>query len=335
MKKTLVAIAAVVATTGAMADVTISGIIDQSFMQTTAKDSSAGTTARTSVIGGQYTGSDLNIGGSEDLGDGLKASFQFGMSPSPDSDFLNANGDNYPYANYVSFLALSGSFGSIKVGQFWSPLHITSATYDAADYSQVNNNMQVSQGASGTTGGNIGQLIANQIQYTLPTLVEGLTLQVGNAQGETAGSTVGNQSNSGAMYTTGAFSVGYAMSIVETSATTDTTNTSAGVSYNLGVAKLFYSVQTRKLSSATATDQGNQYGVQIPFGAFKVGIQATDYTTPSMAANTGGNGYNILLKYDLSKRTSVIAQTGTTKITGGTNSGDTSSTSAVGLVHFF
>jgi len=328
MKKTLVAIAAVVATTGAMADVTISGIVDQAFMQTTAKDSSAGTTATTTVIDGQYTGSDLNIGGSEDLGDGLKASFQLGMAPGPDSATNS-------YGNYVSFIALSGSFGSIKLGQFWSPLHITSATYDASDYSQLNMDSQVTQGASGTTGGNVGQLIANQIQYTLPTLLEGLTLQVGNAQGETAGSTVGNQINYGAMYTTGALSVGYASSIVETSATADTTNTSAGVSYNLGVVKLFYSVQTRKLTTLAATDQGNQYGVQIPFGAFKVGIQATDYATPSMATNTGGNGYNILLKYDLSKRTSVIAQTGTTKITGGTNSGDTSSTSAVGLLHFF
>ena len=327
MKKTLVAIAAVVATTGAMAEVTISGIIDQAYVRTVASTST--TSATTTSVGGQYTGGDLNIAGSEDLGNGMTAKFQLGFTTEASSTAATN------YGNYVSYLSLSGGFGSIKVGQFWSPLHITSATYDAADYSQVNTQHQVSQAASGSVGTGTGQLIAGQIQYTLPSLMEGLNIQVGTAQAEATGSSVGNQNNYGLSYSSGPFSVGYSGSIVETSTTTETTNTSSGASYDLGMAKLFYAVQTRKLSSAAATDQGTQFGVQVPLGALKIGVSSTTYTMASVAANTAGSGYNMLFKYDLSKRTSFIAQTGQTKVTSGTTSGAISQTTAVGLLHFF
>jgi len=328
MKKTLVAIAAAAAVTGAFADVTITGIIDQAYSRTTT--STDDVKATTTTLGGQYTGNELSFLGTEDLGGGLNFNWKVGTAPnmttSDTTTYLN---------NYVSYAGLSGEFGSIQAGQFYSMLHVTSATYDATDYSQTNMDGQVTQAASGSNGSNGGQLLGSQIQYTLPKIVEGLTLQAAHVVAGDAGTTIGNANLYGFNYSVGAFGVGYSQVTEETSGTTDTKKTSAGASYDLGVAKLVYSQQTRKLSSLSTTDTGTQYGVIMPFGALKVGVQATSYSMASVAAQTAGNGYNILLKYDMSKRTSVIAQTGMTKITSGTSSGDTSQTSQIGLWHTF
>jgi len=172
MKKTLVAVAALAAATGAMAQVTISGIVDQSVTRIINKDSSASTTATTTSIGSQYTGADLNIGGSEDLGNGLTARFNVGMFLDADSAF------GTDPTNYQSFAGIAGGFGDVQIGQFFSVMHSVNASYDAAGYSQVNTSHQVTQGASGAVGGNLGQLVANHVQYTLPKLVDGLTVKV-------------------------------------------------------------------------------------------------------------------------------------------------------------
>jgi len=330
MKKTLVAVAALAAVTGAMAEVTISGIVDASIQRITTTDKSASTSSVTTGMGGAYTGGDLNIGGKEDLGNGLTARFNYGFAVNPFADAASTVANS----NYVSYLGLSGEFGDIQAGQFFSMLHNTSAAYDAASYSQINTNHQVSQAASGAVGAGLGQLLENQIQYTLPTLVSGLKLQVGKVLAGAA-SAVGDGTLYGGSYSSGPFSIGYAYIKDRPSAATTNTKTSYGASYDLGMAKVVYSAQTRKLSTAGAQDTGTQYGVIVPFGATSLGIQGTTYSMPSMAAQTKGTGYNIFLKHDLSKRTSFIAQTGSTEIGGGTNIGDKSSTSTVGLWHSF
>jgi len=326
MKKTLVAVAALMAVTGAMAEVKISGIVDQSVTRTVFKDSSASTTATTTSIGSQYTGADLNIGGSEDLGNGLTARFNVGMYLEADSAITTSPG------NYQSFIGVAGAFGDVQIGQFFSVMHSVNASYDAAGYSQVNTSHQVTQAASGTVGGNIGQLVANQVQYTLPKLVDGLTVKVAKAYGEAA---YGDQTQIGAMYSAGGFGAGYAQSREATSATTTTAKSSYGLSYDFGMAKVVYSAQARKLSTATTGDSGTQYGVVIPVGALSLGVSVTSYKMPSVAVNTAGSGYNLLAKYDLSKRTALIAQTGRDTISTGTNKGDTSAQTSIGLWHSF
>jgi len=326
MKKTLVAVAALAAVTGAMAEVKISGIVDQSITRIVAKDDSASTTATTTSIGSQYTGADLNFSGSEDLGNGLTARFNVGMFQDADSAFGN------DYTNYQSFIGLAGAFGDVQIGQFFASHHIVNATFDAAGYSQVNTSHQVTQAASGSVGANLGQLVANQIQYTLPKLVDGLSLKVAKAYGEAA---YGDQTQYGAMYSAGSFGAGYAWSKEATSATTTTTKSSYGLSYDFGMAKVVYSAQARKLSTAATGDSGNQYGVVIPVGALSIGVSVTSYKMPSVAVNTAGSGYNLLAKYDLSKRTALIAQTGRDTISTGTNKGDTSAQTSIGLWHSF
>ena len=81
MKKTLVAIAAAAAVTGAMADVTITGFIDQA-LQTTSTTTSAGAKTTINTIDANLNGqSQISFGASEDLGDGMSAYVNYAILP--------------------------------------------------------------------------------------------------------------------------------------------------------------------------------------------------------------------------------------------------------------
>ncbi|MFN5811954.1 MAG: porin, partial [Burkholderiales bacterium] len=73
MKKTLVAVAALAAVTGAMAEVTISGFIDQAYNTTRTTDAD-GVSSTVTSVGHNAIGQDaLGFAVSEDLGNGITA----------------------------------------------------------------------------------------------------------------------------------------------------------------------------------------------------------------------------------------------------------------------
>ena len=76
MKKTLVAVAALAAVSGAMADVTITGLVEAAYSTSTASRA---------ITTGQNGGSEVRFGGSEDLGNGLKANFNLESSLAVDT----------------------------------------------------------------------------------------------------------------------------------------------------------------------------------------------------------------------------------------------------------
>ncbi len=110
MRKTQMALAAValVASTAAMANgVTVSGRIDYGY----ATDNGA-TSKQTGLQGGLLAPNFFNVGGSEDLGGGLKASFNW-------SNIIVGGG----IANAQSWVGVDGEMGGIKLGKvvdsFW------------------------------------------------------------------------------------------------------------------------------------------------------------------------------------------------------------------------
>ena len=307
MKKTLVALAAVAATTAAMADVTVFGIVDQAY----ARDKGTNGTTVT-AIKGTYTGSELGFKGSEDLGNGLTGDFQIHFAPSIDGSGTS----NAPTA-YQSHVGVKGAFGGVRVGQFFSSMFSNNAAYDSVGYTAFGYN--VASGVNAATGS--GVTLANSIEYTLPTLVSGLGVTYVNSQGEsTAGDGANNITNYRLNYGVGAFSVGYAAG-TKKGTSSNTKETSVGVSYDLGLAKLAYYNTSSKVGSAAATT-GSAYGVSVPFGATTLGVQAS--------SSAGTTGTQILVKHDLTKRTSAIFQNGRTKVSAGTTNG-----TSVGLWHSF
>lgn len=336
MKKTLVAVAAMAAVTGAMADVTIFGIVDQAYVMSTSK--TANVTSKTTSVGGQYTGSELGFKGSEDLGNGLKASFQIHFAPNVDSGNNPVASPTSPYAvtgssaptNYQSNVGLSGDFGAVKLGQYFSPMFFHNATYDATGASAIGYNL-----ANAVTG--TGGLTSNAIQYDLPTVVPGLSASYMIAKGEVARpatTALNDVSNIRLNYSTGPFSAGISTATKKGVTGNSTKDSGTGLSYDLGMAKVMYNATSSKATSATVATKGSNIGISIPFGATTLNFTSTTSKNTS-AANAESSGSLIQAIYALSKRSSLIFQNGSTKITSGTSKGDTSKATAVGLHHTF
>ena len=317
MKKTLVAFAAMAAVTGAMAEVTIFGIVDQAYGMTTTKK--AGVSTKTTAVGMQYTGSELGFKGSEDLGNGLKASFQIHFNPSTETSASPTG--------YQSHVGLSGGFGAVKLGQFFSPMFFNIVTYDATGLSPFGQNV----------AGLPIALISNAVQYDLPTVVPGLGVSYMMAKGEVprpATTALNDVSNIRLMYSTGPFRAGISTATTKGIAGASTKDSGTGLSYDLGMAKVLYNATSSKASSAAVATKGTNIGISIPLGATTLNYTSTTSKNTS-AANLQSSGSLLQGIYALSKRTSVIFQSGTTKVTSGTSNGSTSKANAVGLWHSF
>jgi predicted porin len=122
MKKTLIALAALAAT-GAFAQSTVSitGVLDMGMQTANIKNNAVNTSA---AANGSAT-SGIFIGGTEDLGGGMKAFFQWELDPVLDQTSSKTAGtsatgttsnDTSSIGNGQSYLGLSGSYGSIKLG---------------------------------------------------------------------------------------------------------------------------------------------------------------------------------------------------------------------------
>lgn len=122
MKKTLIALAAVAATSAAFAQSSVSlyGRMDLGYSSETNKHSvgsSSESSKNTSFAGAQNnrTSSRLGVTGSEDLGGGLTASFNWEVSLSPDNTDSSQSGFG---KTRLANLNLNGSFGQVKLGTF-------------------------------------------------------------------------------------------------------------------------------------------------------------------------------------------------------------------------
>ena len=308
------------AVTGALADVTIFGIVDQAYVMSSTKVGT--TTSKTTSVGAQYTGSELGFKGSEDLGNGLNATFQIHFAPSTETAASPTG--------YQSHVGLNGGFGAVKLGQFFSPMFFHSATFDATGASALGYN--VANGVTPTFN-----LISNAIQYDLPTLVPGLGVSYMMAKGEVARpatTALNDISNIRLKYSTGPFSAGMSSATTKGIAGASTKDSATGVSYDLGMAKVLYNATSSKASTATVATKGSNIGISIPLGATTLNYTSTTSKNTS-AANAQSSGSLLQAIYALSKRTSVIFQSGSTKVTSGTSNGSTNKANAVGLHHSF
>ena len=277
MKKTLVAVAALVAT-GAFAQVTISGVVESAIKST------GGTTTLT---GGNNAGSEMSVSVAEDLGNGLKA------IGSTTICWNNAQGNSNPgmalgcglptagktatpgtiamtYNNYVGLS--SADFGSVKIGQQFSNTFFASAVGDVTGH-----------GIGGSLASGVQGQVANSLNYSSPSF-SGVSV----AYQQTLDNTAAGYTNYAINYNNGGFSAAYA------SGKTGTTKESIiGANYDFGVAKLF-------AGSATATDlsTASNFGVAVPVGAITLAAQASKDGSAKNQTTLSGT-------YSLSKRTSV------------------------------
>jgi len=339
MKKTLVAVAAMAAVTGAMANVTIGGLVDQA-LDTTKTTNSSGVTSTTKSIGPTSNGSsELFFTGSEDLGSGMKASFRIGLNMTADSASSTANA-----SNRISYVGLEGGFGGIQIGQQWKPGFFTVLAADPTNLT----------GTAGIVGpGQMVAYTANSITYNLPSLVTGLAIQYQMGRGETAASNAGNSSGYSLTYTSGPLSVAYGSGkMTATSSTTFTTTVAAtslasltansstlnsgatNVSYDFGMVKVNAYTASTKVAGTTSKHSGSGFGLSIPVSAStRLAVLSSGATgTNGSGTQEKEKGTKYAVFHNLSKRTMAYGFVGKSSTTGALNAiGQT----AFGLMHNF
>ena len=339
MKKTLVAVAAMAAVTGAMADVTIGGLIDAG-LYSLSTTSSTSVKSTTRGVGPQNNGTDeLFFAASEDLGNGLKANARLGYNASATTSASSLT-------NRISYIGLSSaSFGEVQVGEQWKPGFFSVLNLDPTGL--------VSTSGAGLVGpGDMAAYTANSITYTAPSF-NGFGLQYQKGYGETAGNTAGDSSGYRIDYTNGGLYVVYSAGTIAlasggtfagnsigasadallttTALGTSVKSTGYGASYDFGMAKITAG-SFSSTAGGTAKNTGTAYGLSAPVGPVVLAATISSgqqVTSGAVATNTKGQRY--VATYPMSKRTSVYAFTGTS--TAGTIRKTTES--AFGIKHTF
>jgi len=365
MKKTLVAVAAIAAVTGAMADATIYGLMEQAYRADKATMGTAATNSKKGLDAVVNGGMSLGFKGSEDLGNGITASFvtEIGFEPSdPYTAYTAAGGSTLTGGagagtvgvsngvnNRQSFVGLAGGFGSVTLGRQYSNIFLAACGYDIGGCANMAGNLAIIAASDASTD----VRRANAINYTLPTLVSGLTVQVGKAFGESVkvGASATNNAGDSSSYTlgyaTGPFSVTLASETTDNtgnfgnygnkaaaSTTSKRKTTVTGLSYDAGVAKLNYT--NTKAAVGVAKTTGTVYGVSVPFGAASIGYEAgTGNTSSTSATGDALKSSQLAFNYSLSKRTTAYLRQGSlTETASGANVAKLSTT-AIGVMHSF
>jgi len=278
------------------AQVSITGVMESTY---TLNGASKGMTT------GMNGGSEFRLGGSEDLGNGLKADFNYA--------FVQNHNAGSALTNYNSFVGLSGDFGSVKIGKQFTPLALATWGNSAMGGAAIDTNLANAGGVQPT----------GSLTYTSPTIA-GLTLSLqGNNQKTITGedtngddTSIKKSSGYSLSFATGAFSASYASNTVDG----DKAINGVGASYDFGMAKLFVS----SLTQSGAKD-ATGYGISVPFGAATLIASASSQGT--------ADNYEFVAKYNLSKRTLVYFQN-TNKDTGAAGASAVT-TNSIGISHAF
>ena len=239
MKKTLIAMAAVAVTSGAMAQATITGTFNLDMGNTNAA-------AAKSIGMGDAT---VNISASEDLGGGLTAAVK--------TTIQTAGGRNSDTYNNGYSMSVGGGFGTLSFSNYLNGAAGLSVGVSAAN--------DMSDAAGGYTA-------RSRLAFTFPAMVEGLTAQVRwdstsdtlAASNSAAAVAAPENVSSISTFSTTKYSVTYATGPVSFNVAGDNQGSARGytATYDAGIAKL----------AAYSTTGQSEYTVSAPVGAMTLGV---------------------------------------------------------------
>jgi len=314
MKKSLIALATLAATTGAFAQssVTVWGVVDAAVSRGTSDKDSV-----TRLVGSGISSSQLGFRGTEDLGGGLSASFWLEAGLGNDSgsgagtntnnqangaaftdksiatggtaQTYAANGNQGLSFNRRSTVSLAGSFGEIRLGRDYTPQFWNWTVYDPFATNGVGTNraMLSSITLGGSTGGLSGTAVraSNSVSYLYnhgnnalaTTGGQGLHAAVQTYFGENPSSFLNPDDGSGSGIRVGynAGPLSAAVAYGQTKfAAGNMTMTNFAASYDLTVAKLFGQITKDELG--VNKGDGMLLGVTAPMGD---GLVRASYST--------------------------------------------------------
>jgi predicted porin len=353
MKKTLIALAAIAATSAfAQSSVSLYGRADAGYAAGKTEVETNGVTATTKNEGVQShnaVSSYWGITGTEDLGGGLKANFKFEADLFPATGNTGVSGATIGAGetsngsfNRRSNIGLSGAFGTLALGRDYNPMFNVVFASDVFGLSRLS-----------TVGlaGNVGSTVARQVMYSTPSF-SGFSADfaLGNNDISTQTSAQTRNAHVAAKYVNGPLYVGVAGGNLETTNAanaTKTEGTAFTATYDFGMAKVFAGYVTQKVTTlnvAGATEQSEtNLGVNVPFGKFAFQAAWGRNTKKSDVAGSvedrSGTDWALGATYSLSKRTYGYVKTGVVNKLEGNLTANTVNQkyteTNVGIVHTF
>lgn len=305
MKKTLIALAAVAASSAALAQssVTLFGILDVNV-----RNVKQGGVSQSSLGQDGTASSRIGFRGVEDLGGGMSASFWLEGALGPDNGTAGGPAEGALTFQRRSTVSLSGGFGEIRLGRDYTPTFWNHTVYDPFGTngvgSSINTFTPVGSGASTTVRAD------NTIAYFTPNLsgFQGQfqyafkEVQTDNAPNEYAGLRL--------VYASGPLSVALATAS-EGSAAANVNSfkrTNLGASYDFGFIKPMIQYTIGKFETNGGVDNEVKHllvGLTAPVGPglIKASYVRSSYDNVAGDANQFAVGY----EYGLSKRTALYA----------------------------
>lgn len=320
MKKSLLTLALLAATGAYAQSVTLYGVADVAYNNDVKKSSAGVKTETNDVITNGLSTSRLGFKGDREIGSGLKANFvmEFEVDPSADSGIAKTR---------VGTVGLSGGFGNVTFGRRNTLVKDIENSFDAND----------GPTAAGYLGDNARESRRNDVITYTTTVFSGLSADVQVGFGATVKETsaagvvsttndgkTGDSTSLGLNYVNGPVAVKFGTETVKNfskkvdvagtsvavpATTADRKNDALGVSYDLGVAKLYF-VNTRMkqgTEAAKVTFDTNNIGVRVPLGqfTFNAGISDGKALLPGQAVKADMSGVQLSVWYALNKDTTV------------------------------
>lgn len=339
MKKTLIALAAVAASSAAFAQssVTLYGSLDLSL------ESVKGTDSVTRVTSSNHTSSRFGVKGMEDLGGGLKGKFNLEAAVSPDTGAADTN----RFFGRQAWLGLQGGFGELRLGRQDTPIGAIAGNTSLLG-GQAYDDFKIAK----TLAGDGARRTDNAVTYILPKLADGLTatLQYSTklSGNEVANDDTGKHYGLSVQYAANGFGAGLGYVNAKNSANGNDTLKGLLVygSYDFGMTKVtaYYNRDT----DSTKAEKAKLYGVRfdVPVSeTFALQASLSKSKDNTQVVNVNDDDATIVaLKgtYSLSKRTAVYGLF--TNVSNGKDSAlgivttpadKTSRGVAVGVVHKF
>ncbi|ADE12703.1 porin [Sideroxydans lithotrophicus] len=287
----------------------------------------------------------FGVNGSEDVGDGLKAIYQYEVQV----DANGAAGNGFGNGTRNSHVGLAGSFGEIALGVWDTPYKVTHNKIELFDNTTAYSATNIIGHATATGGVNYVTRKAANIQYISPSL-GGVKVAVMYAPDSAKTATVNKTllSLSATYDADGIYgSFGYESRPDQTT-TGQTDNAMRLVGrYDFGGAWIGATVERIKVN-ATAAVNYTQSNAEVVGGVkFDASTLALSYAKAGKTnvANTGANQVSLRYGYNFSKRTEVFAAYTSLKndaaasygaaIYTGAAAGSTVSAFGVGIAHSF
>jgi predicted porin len=300
MKKTLIALAAIAASSAALAQssVTLFGILDVNV-----RNVSQGGQNLTSMSTDGTASSRIGFRGVEDLGGGMSAGFWLEGALAPDTG--NATGLTFQRRSTVS---LMGGFGEVRLGRDYTPTFWNHTVYDPFGTNGVGSSLNTFTAIGSGSGTNVRA--DNALSYFTPN-VAGFQGQIQYAFREATTNVANRYGGVRVTYTAGPLSAAVATaSEGGASALNRFKRTNFGASYDFGVVKPMVQYTIGKWEDNAGVDREVKHfliGATAPLGPGLIKASYVRSNYDNFQGNADASQFAVGYEYGLSKRTAVYA----------------------------